>query len=65
MIYIGKIFVDDESQNDEKDTVLKLFMVRRKLHLEIVYTNGNIYWKERVNKSEINPPYYIQDMIMS
>ena len=44
---------------------VRQFMVRRKRHLEIVYTNGLEYWTERVDKSEVKHPYYIQDIIMS
>ena len=38
---------------------VRQFMVRRKRHLEIIYTNGLEYWTEKVDKSEVKHPYYI------
>jgi len=41
------------------------FMVRKLRHLEIIYTDGLEYWTEQVDKSEVKPPYYIADILMS
>ena len=41
------------------------FMVRKLRHLEIIYTDGLEYWTVQVDQSEVKPPYYIADILMS
>jgi len=40
-------------------------MIRRNQNLEILYTNGEIYWTETVKDSQVNSPYIIKDIMMS
>ena len=60
--------VKDDEVSEYKFDQLKeyrQFMVRRKKHLEIIYTNGITYWSEIVEKSAVNHPYFVQDIMMS
>ena len=41
------------------------FMVRRKRHLEMMYTDGLRFWTEKVERSEANHPYSLYDIILS
>ena len=40
-------------------------MVSRRNHLEILYANKSKYWVQQIKDSNIKPPFYIQDIIMS
>jgi len=53
----------DDNEDDIKEA--RVFIIRRKRHLEMMYTNGTLYWTSIVDGSQINYPYYIQDAIMS
>ena len=39
-------------------------MIRRNQNLEILYTNGEIYWTETVKDSQVNSPYIIKDIMI-
>jgi len=44
---------------------MRKFLIRRKLSLEVLYTNGLIYWTEFINQSDVSPPYNITDITLS
>ena len=51
------------NKNEYKE--YRQFMVRRKKHLEMIYTNGIIYWVDKIHGSQVNPPFCIQDIMVS
>ena len=40
-------------------------MVRRNHNLEVLYTDGKLYWTEMVRDSQVNSPYMIKDIMMN
>jgi len=40
-------------------------MVARKHNLEILYTDGAVYWIEKIKDSNVKKPYTIQDILQS
>ena len=76
LVYMGKaMFVKDPATNklvkqdisSENDVAkeYRQFMVRRKKDLEIIYTNGVVYWTEKIQKSKVFSPFFIQDIMVS
>lgn len=45
------------NKKDQKQ--FRQFLVRRKKHLEVLFTNGLNQWSETVPNSEIRAPHYI------
>jgi hypothetical protein len=72
LIYIGKCKVE-RAANKNADSIhinktmkeYRQFIVSRKNHLEMVYTNGIIYWAEKIEGSDVKRPFFIQDIILS
>ena len=64
--HLEKLKLDEKCDLSKYDQVkeYRQFMVRRRKHLEIMYTNGIVYWNQKVAKSEVKTPYFIQDIIM-
>jgi len=55
LIYMGKIPFERENQRKE----YRQFMVARKHNLEILYTDGTVYWVEKIKDSHVKKPYTI------
>jgi hypothetical protein len=60
LIYIGKVKVKrvvnkNTDSLDVKQTIkeYRQFIISRKNHLELVYTNGLIYWAEKIEGSDV------------
>ena len=52
---MGKIIFERENEKKE----YRQFMVARKHNLEILYTDGIVYWLEKIKDSFVKKPYTI------
>ena len=59
---MGKITLN---RNNEGLKEYRQFMTSRKHSLEILYTDGIVYWNEPIKDSFVKKPYIIQDIIQN
>jgi len=56
---LTKILHCDVDFDDCRIKEVKSFIIRRKRHLEMMYTNGFLFWTDAIEKSQVKYPYYI------
>ena len=62
LLYVGKTYI---SSSKRKNECLRLFLIRKKCQLDLLYTNGLYFWREMVPNSDVNSPYQMTEIKLS
>jgi len=70
VIYTGRVLraknIDQKHANKSSESMMmRRFLIRRKISLELMYTNGLCYQIDTIKGSFVHPPNQIQDICLS